>query len=160
MMTIYNKISPYLGRVLAQCPGIAKPLPLTGVNLTHMEVTSPPSVKLPFLIKREAHPKLILRPLSELNEVIEHKGKRFKPLEVLNSLFGFRDVFLIETLNSGLGWEITPCYASTFLGMNRNSLILEKLLEWNFDIYNLIPEGYAVSYRELDGFKFETMAIE
>lgn len=78
--------------------------------------------------------KPILRPLSQLTQEIEHNGEKFVPFErfyeVVDCL-DYLDIMLedIHSNNSILHWSYE---------------IIEKLLEWHFDIYGLIEQNLAI----------------
>ncbi len=91
-------------------------------------------------IQYEAHDlssfKLILRPLSDLTKEIEHNGEKFKPFEKL--LEGhikdgkhYRDIL----------YAIQP---AKFYIMSMPYHAMQKLFEWHFDVFGLIPEGLAI----------------
>jgi len=88
---------------------------------------------------------LCLRPLSDLTKEIEQNGKRFRPIEYLNEnksvtihpavdTRGARVFFNDKTSNIRF-WEYC---------------VIEKLHEWHFDTFNLIPDGLAVDINTLD----------
>ena len=85
--------------------------------------------------------KLILHPLSDLTKEIEVNGERFVPMDVLYKIFN-------KKLFTGL----------SKYGMNRKIelyvkcmpyFIVEKLLEWHFDIHDLIDSGLAIDINTL-----------
>src|SRR6478736_9984112 len=79
--------------------------------------------------------KPILRPLSDLTKEIEVNGEKFVPLDELWKYHNF----------SAMRWgdiETDPTrYPYT---------IVEKLLEWHFDIHGLIEKGLAIDINTLD----------
>jgi hypothetical protein len=75
----------------------------------------------------ECEIKPILRPLSDLTKEIEHNGERFVP----------RDEF------TDYEWDKYCCFdlpLDRFLPYDTFS----KLIEWHFDVFNLIPQGLAI----------------
>ena len=79
--------------------------------------------------------KPILYSLDYLTKEITHNGETFVPIERLGSLFNMNIVeycfleqnyMLLETI------------------VNQRWYIVEKLLEWRFDIHNLIDKGLAI----------------
>lgn len=73
--------------------------------------------------------KPILRPLSDLTKEIEINGRKFTPN--LNPMF---KIFI--------QWELDQFQAEP-----RNNCTLsqyEKLLEWHFDVFGLLPKNLAV----------------
>ena len=95
----------------------------------------------------------ILRPLSDLDKNITHKGKTFNPIKELikmpitkesNALMAFYSLntigvgkYLEDVANYG---DINPKYLSYPLAT--------KLIEWHFDINGLIEIGLAVNLNE------------
>jgi len=79
--------------------------------------------------------KQILSPLSDLTKEIEVNGEKFVPLDELWKYHNF----------SAMRWgdiETDPTrYPYT---------IVEKLLEWHFDIHGLIEKGLAIDINTLD----------
>jgi len=76
--------------------------------------------------------KPILRPLSDLTEVIEHEGKEFVPLRVL-----WKEKYPHDGLNKS--YSKTKCDVEEM----PYSFLL-RLFEWHFDVFGLIPEGLAI----------------
>lgn len=91
--------------------------------------------------------KPILRPLSDLIKEIEIKGKIFIPLVYLAAMSSYtlnlKDTFQFERLYKAIINDIT---VTKGIGLNR----VEKLLEWNFDIYSLISQGLAIDYNTIN----------
>jgi len=85
--------------------------------------------------------KPILRPLSDLVKEIEHNGERFVPRN--NDLLGKYEICTYPNFNffdsfgSNENIEELPFY------------VIEKLFEWNFDVFNLIEEGLAIDINTL-----------
>lgn len=79
--------------------------------------------------------KLILRPLSDLTKEIEHNGEKFVPLDY--NAFKTDRNHLIDFQNK------YAHYKSVKYG------IIERLLEWHFDIFRLIEKGLAVNINTL-----------
>ena len=80
--------------------------------------------------------KLILRPLSDLTKEIEVNGERFVPdLWFNNTEYTdfFEDDFLRGITRRERGYNIKQC----------SFRVIQKLLEWHFDIFGLIEEGLA-----------------
>jgi hypothetical protein len=71
--------------------------------------------------------KLHLRPLSSLTEEIDINGERFIPA----NWFG-KGNFNVESV------------------LDNKFTIVQKLLEWHFDIYNLIEKGLAISIHDVE----------
>jgi len=82
--------------------------------------------------------KLVLLPLSHLTKEIEHKGEKFVPSHFLR-------------LNYSLGmyqFNEDKIYSSNYgKFINATDLpftVVQKLLEFHIDIFNLIPRGLAI----------------
>lgn len=65
----------------------------------------------------------ILRPMSDLKKEINHEGEQFVPYNRLC------DQTFFELHGPATQW---PYH------------VIEQLIHWNFDVFNLIPEGLAV----------------
>lgn len=75
--------------------------------------------------------KPIFHPLSDLTKEIEHKGERFVPIERIKELN-------LGTMpkNNTIGWMY---YQQ-----------VQKLIEWHFDIADLISKGEAIDVNTLE----------
>ncbi len=72
--------------------------------------------------------KPILHPLSDLTKEIEHNGERFVPMSKSGRTW----------LNSGIpNMENEPYW------------FIKKLLEWHFDVHDLIKDGLAIDINTL-----------
>lgn len=81
--------------------------------------------------------KPILRPLSDLTKEIEVKGEKFSVNEKMYDLF---------KLNPNWdGWEIFGKIEVEF-----PYELWEKLFEWHFDVFGLIPQGLAYDINSLN----------
>lgn len=73
--------------------------------------------------------RLILHPMSDLTKEIEHNGEKFVPINEVDKHHNFS---LLRTYDL----ETDPTrYPYT---------VVQALLSWHFDIFNLIPSGLAV----------------
>ena len=79
--------------------------------------------------------KPILRPLSDLTKEIEHNGGKFVPIDY--NAFRESKEHLIEFQNK------FAHYKSVKYG------IIERLLEWHFDVFGLIDSGLAIDINTL-----------
>lgn len=106
----------------------------------------------------------ILRPLSQLTEIIEHNGEKFVPIERLTE--SENGVTLSKyRLDNGETNTVLITYklmGDTFTDFvtnrgNVNSTRYEyvvKLLEWHFDVFNLIENNLAIAVTdELNPYK-------
>jgi len=76
---------------------------------------------------------IILRPLSDLTEEIEHNGEKFIPDHIL---YGFE-------------WELGYLAHSGWVGFKRAEEVRNQLLEWHFDIFGLIKQGLAIDMNKV-----------
>lgn len=92
--------------------------------------------------------KPLLRPLSDLTKEIEHNGERFVPFEKL-----FEDISSIKSRplikEQAIGFNVLGenHWITTIDGKIQQSCfwwIIQKLFEWRFDIFSLIPAGLAL----------------
>ena len=86
--------------------------------------------------------KILLRPLSDLTKEIEHNGEKFVPIDELNNIGDaecdrYNDYFNEENI-SDVNWSLEPF------------IIFQKLIEWKFDIADLISKGEAIDVNTLE----------
>lgn len=81
--------------------------------------------------------KPILRPLSDLTKEIEHNGEKFVPLDVLKYLFPNTPNWKIYHLD----WIKRKVDLNTTIV---EYCIVQKLFEYNFDVFGLIDKGLAI----------------
>lgn len=86
--------------------------------------------------------KLVLRPLSDLINEIEHNGEMFFPIDELNNICDdeldrYNDYFDSDNIIE-IDWFQEPF------------IIFKKLIEWHFDITNLIFKGEAIDVNTLE----------
>jgi hypothetical protein len=77
--------------------------------------------------------KPILRPLSDLTKEIEHNEEKFVPMDVLYDDFRETDLLHFNPKNM----------------FNQSYNLVQKLLEWHFDVFGLIDKGLAVSIHDV-----------
>jgi len=77
----------------------------------------------------------ILRPLSDLTKEIEHEGMRFIPWSFI--CYNTQQFYLTYFRNQTYDILSSP-YND-----------IQKLCEWHFDVYNLIPQGLAVDINKV-----------
>jgi hypothetical protein len=85
--------------------------------------------------------KPIFRPLSEVQNKIEHKGETFIPAYKL----------------AEMGWSVPAILFYPHSVIDQNTLpvfVFQKLVEWHFDIIGLIDKNEAINYSTLEGFSF------
>jgi len=82
--------------------------------------------------------KPILRPLSELTKEIEHNGEKLMPFEICGGILQGNDgekQYLTDLHQFSLG-KIDVRWLPYW--------VVDKLFEWHFDVFGLIPEGLAI----------------
>ena len=88
--------------------------------------------------------KPILRPLPDLTKPIEHMGEKFVPIDKLKEMNDGDDIYISEeygvSIDSGYAAGYNLLVAFTFI---------QKLIEWHFDIANLIKESEAIDINTL-----------
>lgn len=97
----------------------------------------------------------ICRPFSDLTKPIEHKGEKFVPIERLFFLEGSQVKFMYKEKDSihkynrivafGNGVEILPLDYNLIRYKE-----LQKLIEWHFDVADLISKGEAIDVNTLE----------
>jgi len=83
--------------------------------------------------------KPLLRPLSDLTKEIEVNGEKFVPLDWFDKNYAplscsheeMKEHFMKETLT------VMPF------------VVIQKLIEWHFDVFGLIEKGLAINLNEL-----------
>lgn len=93
---------------------------------------------------------LHLRPLSDLTKEIEVNGEMCIPIDWfeknVNKTISF---FQAMNLNYSLNIDIeTENYAQT-IDLYNGYLVIQKLLEWHFDCFNLIGRGLAIDLNSI-----------
>jgi len=89
---------------------------------------------------------LCLHPLSDFTKEIEHKGEKFNPSYKLGVERGF-EFYKPSNFDLEINFE-TPNY-STQIDLFTGFLIVQKLIEWRFDIADLISKGEAIDVNTL-----------
>lgn len=97
------------------------------------------------------HGKPILRPLSDLTKEIEVNGEKFVPIKVLDNSFRplSQDLNIYRFLTADLEIDIETEDYSQVISLMDGFNIVQKLLEWHFDIYGLIENGLAIDINTL-----------
>lgn len=95
--------------------------------------------------------KLMLHPLSDLTKEIEHKGEKFIPIEKLKNIYE-AEIGEIANINyhnidgfTLFGTQIDDSYE-----ISMPYKIYERLFEWHFDVFGLIPEELALDINDLN----------
>ncbi len=135
-----NEVTPYLPyelKVLTNS-GIEKVLSTVGVSNVTLEYD--------FDIYSYDKFKPILRNLSDLTKEIEHNRERFVPIERLKENLS-RD--WCDSFDEYLDFIHDACYSSNAI-LQGSYKIIQKLLEWHFDIFSLIENGLAVDINTLN----------
>jgi hypothetical protein len=94
-----------------------------------------------FILKEQSKIKLILRPLSDITEEIEHNGEKFTPHKKLNY-----DLNIVSNIDSL--YDIDYNFYSPTVGETWR--ILQKIIAWNFDVFGLIDKGLAIDINTLE----------
>lgn len=93
--------------------------------------------------------KLILRPLSDLTKEIEHNGKKLIPYTELDKIKKDVEFYRPINFNSPIELLINTGDYSQEIDLYDGYLIIQKLLEWHFDIFGLIESGKAIDINTL-----------
>lgn len=82
----------------------------------------------------------ILRPLSDLTKKIEYDGREFIPYNELVDVYGFEHIERANKVNLQIeDYVVRRC----------SYYLIQKLLEWHFDIFGLIPKKLAIDINKL-----------
>lgn len=109
--------------------------------------------------------KPILRPLSDLTKEIEHNGERFVPIfeiyNIVNNISHVQRKKLKAVLNKDLNGKYVSKAILDFKGkfnaiyIKHNEVlkcsyeVIQKLLEWHFDIFSLLENNLAIDINTL-----------
>ena len=100
-----------------------------------------------FIFQNDEFTKPILYPLSDLTKPIEHKGEKFVPIDrFLEDIVREWNMCNINYPNDAKGLygdiikNITSC----------EFWIIQKLIEWHFDIADLLSKGEAINVNTLE----------
>ena len=118
--------------------------------------------------------KILLRPLSDLTKEIEHKGEKFVPIVGLTEIafegeeidtnrvkLSFEDDMYIVKINElEFGFDITDNSFVSYLYsltsyVPSQLLLFQKLIEWHFDIADLISKGEAIDVNTLEIYPYK-----
>ena len=91
--------------------------------------------------------KPILYPLSDLTKEIEHKGEKFVPI------FELAELWFKCGLNSNYEYAVDQEELEKAIMLDYKIvpfLIIQKLIEWHFDIANLIEKGEAINVNSIE----------
>ena len=100
-----------------------------------------------FIFDNNKYTKPILRSLYSLNKPIEHKGETFVPI------YRLLDEIIKEWRACGLDYPNDSAEFHSQIITSINSCefwIIKKLVEWHFDIADLISKGEAIDVNTLE----------
>lgn len=137
------------------------PMPLIGIH-QDLAMLLDPYGKDEIYDYELKHCKPVLNPLEALDVVIYHRDEYFIPIVKLAEHLGYTQPrrwefkkhsdstgnYLILQTAEGFTANVITLDMINF--MNNAGWILEKLLEWGFDIYKLIDKGLAYNKNEFD----------
>lgn len=124
-----KQIAPYLPyglKIKTEKMFVGDPI----MELTHENVYDKISLVSFFSFKQKNY-KPILRPMSDLHKEIEVNGETFTPAERIKKMYP------------------SDTFSSTSNAAQWSYRIVQKLLEWHFDVYGLIDENLAININEL-----------
>lgn len=95
--------------------------------------------------------EIILRPLSDLTKEIEHNGEKFVTIDYFEIGDDDNETYEYDNGNINLIQDLE------YLSANRLSLdivfipygVIQKLLEWHFDVFGLIEKNLAIDINTL-----------
>ena len=91
--------------------------------------------------------KPILRQLSDLTKPIEHNGEKFMPIDNIEGLFIEGTEDLINQSIEAIEYFIENNFFSRMEYLP--FILIQKLIEWHFDIAGLIEKGEAIDVNTL-----------
>lgn len=143
-------ISPYLPyglKIIFEKSG--KIIELSGIELSESE-------KLIFINKNAFFEstiwnfKPILRHLSDLTKEIEHNGEKFVPYNELYKIKKGIEVYEPININYPIELLIETENYSQDIDLFDGYLIIQKLIEWHFDVFGLIKKRLAVDINTIE----------
>lgn len=93
--------------------------------------------------------KLILRPLSDIHKEIVHNGKKFIPVRELESIRKGLDIYKPLNLDYPIEVILETENYSQDIDLYDGYLVIQKIIEWHFDISSLIEKGVAIDINDL-----------
>lgn len=130
-----------------------------------------------FIFDNDEYTKPILHPLSDLTKEIEHKGKKFVPIVKIAEILGYENISLkgndcqVGLIESGSSYiKETLRYTDNYFYIDVEDYyyssdsakrykdgifmdhfqLFQKLIEWHFDIADLISKGEAIDVNTLE----------
>lgn len=101
------------------------------------------STDFEFKINDESCLDIILRPLSDLTNEIEHNGEKFVPVDIIFPEKEYKTPFDRKVAIEALKLQEVIGFSCTYFS------IVQKLKEWNFDIDGLIEKKLAIDINTL-----------
>lgn len=139
-----REIAPYLPYGLKSADNSVKAYGLKKPLISNID-----TINVMKFIDGGTEAKPILRPLSDLTKDIEHNGIKINPYSDIYNIQ--RDVEIYRPLNLDHPIELlvnTEDYSQE-VDLYDGYLIIQKLLEWQFDIFGLIEKGLAIDINTL-----------
>lgn len=88
--------------------------------------------------------KPILRPLSDLTKEIEHNGEKFVPTVELGKIRVGIGIYRPIASDRPIELNIETEDYSQSIDLHEGYLVMQKLIEWHFDVFGLINKGLAI----------------
>lgn len=107
-------------------------------------------VDFDFNINEEHDLVLFYRPLSDLTKEITVSGETFVPIDKLEEIHKGIDIYQPLNLEYPIEINIQTEDYSQDIDLHDGYLIIQKLLEWHFDIFRLIHAGLAIDINTLN----------
>lgn len=153
MNTILQKrIKSYVDNIQGVIPNPSKPdetmiVDLIGYNAGLVIILGPHGEETIEL----KHFKPILRPLYQITETITIDGNEIIPIDVINN-----EIYIIDGVKEGFSYTGVNEFGSpriSYCGLTSGTLVLpyyivNRLLEWGFDLDRFINKGLAESFDE------------
>lgn len=89
--------------------------------------------------------KILLRPLSDLTKEIEVNGEKLVPVNKILEIFGRS----LKHLSTEYQVKALRAFETDVITKELPYRYIEKLIEWHFDVFSLIPDGLAIDINTL-----------
>lgn len=94
------------------------------------------------LTSNDTNSKILVRPMEDFNKEINHNNEKFIPRERIVKEFNMSVLELCMIAENITNHQ--------FILRTVSWLVVDKLLEWHFDVFDLINQNYAKNLNEID----------
>ena len=133
---------PYVLKMASNTKGRSAYVITIKRRLKAIEILTPELIDVMLFLNR----KPILRPLSDLTKEIEVNGERFVPIDYLSNFTNEHLMFdRTQQVIEYLYIEQSQDYV-----FQLPYELIQKLIEWHFDIFSLLDNNLAINYYDIN----------